>query len=68
MEHGVERAIDSDVLRDVMVLELKSGLSFQVSEVSRVARQEVVHRDDFVPLGEEPIAEVAAEKSGAAGN
>ena len=32
-------------------------------DVPGVARQEVVHPDDVVPFGEEPVAEVASEEA-----
>ena len=37
-------------------------------DVARVARQQVVDRDDLVALGEKAVAEVAAEEPGAAGD
>ena len=37
--------------------------SCEVRDVARVAGQQVVHRDDLVPLGEQPVAEVASRGS-----
>ena len=68
MEHGVEGPVDRDELRDVVVHETETGLPGQVRDVPQVTGQQVVHRDDLVPPGQQPIAEVAAEESRAAGD
>src|SRR6266508_4498144 len=43
-------------------------LSGEVRDVAKVARYEVVHRNDLVPLGEKPVAEVAPQEPRAAGD
>src|SRR6266498_5836203 len=68
MQNGVERSFDADELRHVVADEPEPRLSGEASDVAKVARYEVVHRDDLVPLGEEPVAEVAPQKPGASGD
>jgi hypothetical protein len=55
-------------LRHVVVVELEVLLAEQVLDVGQVAGHEVVHGNDMVPFGQEPVAEVRAEEAGAARN
>jgi hypothetical protein len=57
-----------DELADVVVVELKPVEACQVLDVAQVARDEVVHADDMMAFGDEPVAEVGAEESGGAGD
>ena len=68
MENVVERPRQIDVARDVVVDELEIGPGTQMRDVVEIARQQVVHGDDAMAFGEEPVAEVGAEKAGAAGD
>ena len=62
MEHVVDRPVDRDRLGDVVLDEAEARPFEQVGDVPAVAGQQVVDADDLVPLGEEPLAEVGADK------
>ena len=68
MEHGIERPVDEDVLRDVVPHEAEPAVLLEVGEVLHVAREEVVHRDDLVAFGEQAVADVASQKPRAPGD
>ena len=46
----------------------KLPIAGQVGDVVGAAGDQVVHGDDVMALGQEPVAEVAAEEAGAAGD
>ena len=50
-----------------MANDLKPGMPDQVSDVFATAGEETVQTNDLVPLLDQPIAEVASQKSGSAG-
>ena len=64
----IQFALDVNELADVVVVELEAVEPREVFDVAQVARDEVVHPDHVVPLGDEAIAEVGAEESGRAGD
>jgi hypothetical protein len=68
VQHGVERAIDVDVLADVVLDEAKALMPKQVGDVVHVASNEVVHADDGVTFGNEPVAQVRPQEAGGAGD
>jgi hypothetical protein len=68
MQDRVDRPVHEDVLTDVVADEAEAAFGFEVRDVARVARQQVVHRDHIVPFAEQAIAEVAAEEACAAGH
>ena len=51
-----------------MVNELESAIACQVGNVVGAAGNQVVHGDDVMALGQEPVAEVAAKEAGSAGD
>ena len=57
MEDEVERTLEVDVVRDV-VLDEHEVAAGQVLDVGDVARDEVVHADDGVPVVEEVFGEM----------
>ena len=52
-------------LDDVVAEELEVGLREEMGDVGLLAREEVVDADHVVALGDQPLAEVAAEEAGA---
>ena len=58
MQNVVDRLINPDGFGDVVFEELKFGIVEQVGDVFSIARQEVVHADHAVPLGEKSLAKV----------
>jgi hypothetical protein len=68
VEHPVERTRHVQELRHVLLDELEVRAPQQVRDVVRRPGGEVVHPDDLVPLREEAVAEVGAEKAGRAGD
>src|SRR5262249_42260140 len=61
--HEVDRLLDLEVLRDVVVHE-QEVVSTQVLHVLERAGVEIVHADDTEVLRDEVIAEMGAEKAG----
>ena len=66
MEDRVEVPLDRYEPGDVVLDEVKPSIGFEVGDVAGVAGHEVVHGDDFVTFGEQPVAQVAAQESRAA--
>jgi len=64
---AVHRLVELEVLDHVVVDELERVVA-QVLEVLQRAGLEVVDADDAVPLAEQVLAQVGAEKPGSAGN
>ena len=66
----VEDAVDLDVERErhVVAHQLEVLVAHQVADVALATRVEVVHAEHFVAAGDQPVAEVAAEEAGAAGD
>ena len=59
------RAGHVDVVRHVVLDERETAFTGEVRDVVGGPGDEVVHGDDLVTVGEEPIAEVRADESGA---
>src|SRR3990172_4095530 len=55
-------------LDDVHLIPAEAVPSHQMLDVRKMARNEVVHRRHLMPIGDEAIAEVRANESGAAGH
>ena len=68
MQDVVQRPVDVDVVRDVVLDEPEALLPEQVRDVGRAARHEVVHARDLVPPREHELGQVRPEESGAAGD
>ena len=64
----VERPVDVDVVRDVVLDEREAVAADEVLDVARDAGDEVVDADDFMAALEEQLAEVRAEEARAAGD
>ena len=67
VEDEVDRPVDRDLLRDVVVQE-EEVVAADVLEVLERRRLEVVDADNAVPLREQVIAEMRAEEPGPAGD
>ena len=68
VEDRVDLAVDVDVLGDVVLDELEALVAGEVADVARVAGEQVVERDDRVPVGQQAVGEMRADESGAAGD
>src|SRR5204863_2847408 len=68
VQYVIERAVDVDVVGDVVFDEAEAVAAEEVLDVFRIAGDEVVHADDFVSAIEKELAEVRAEEAGAAGD
>ena len=51
-----------------MAHELEVRVPHEMSDIELSAREEIVERDDFVPILEQAFAEMGTEKAGAAGD
>ena len=68
MEDVVDISIDEEIVCDVVLNELELRLSSQMGDVCRATGDQVVDADDRVPLRDEAITEMRAEKPGTAGD
>jgi hypothetical protein len=57
--------IDLEIKRegDVMSKQLEAWVTDEMLDIALASREEVVEADDFMPVGEKPVAEVRSEKS-----
>ena len=53
---------------DILSNELEAGMAKEVADISKVAGDQVIHRHHRMAFGDEMIAEMASNESGAAGN
>ena len=67
MKNKIDSFIHSDVIRDIILDELKLRIPDEVGNVGGIAGDEVIDADDAVPLGDQAIAEVGTEESCATG-
>jgi hypothetical protein len=51
VHHGVDFSRDENIIRDIVLEEFEIGIPGQMSKVIRPAGDEIIHTDDFVPLG-----------------
>src|SRR5206468_7760357 len=63
VQDRVERSLDVDVLRDVLMDERKAPLWKQVGDVVGVPGDDVVDAEHLVPVGEESLAQMRADES-----
>ena len=63
VEHAVQWPLQLDEVGDVVEDELEVAVTFQVGEIGRRARDEIVHADHPVTLREQPVAQVRPEES-----
>src|SRR5208282_2482175 len=64
MEHVLHRAVDLHRLGDVVPQKPEVGVVGQMIDVPPRSRQQIVDADDLMPLGEEALAEMRADKAG----
>ena len=62
MENVIDRLLDQDVARDVVLDVPVILVPAQVRDVRRVPRDEIIDRDDPVPLRQEPVRQMRPEK------
>ena len=67
VEDEIHRAVDEDAFGDVL-LAIGKRRGIDVGDVVGVAGDEVVDRDNFVAFGQTTVAQMGAEKPGAAGD
>jgi hypothetical protein len=60
--------LDIERKRHIVAQQLETRVAEQMADVLLAAREEVVDADDIVPVGQEAITQVRAEKTGAAGD
>ena len=68
VEDRVDRAVDVDVVGDVVLDEVEAPVAEQVGDVARMAGRQVVERDDVVAIGQQPVRQVRADEAGPAGD
>src|SRR5262249_16773148 len=66
----MKNAIDfeQDGLHDVVAYQLEIGVIAQVHDVGALAAEIVIETDHFMPVAQQPAAQMRAEESCAAGN
>ena len=62
MQDGVQGPLELDEVRDVVEDQLEVGVAPQVGDIGRVPREEVVHPDHPVALGQEAVTQVRAKE------
>ena len=68
MQHRIHRAVDVDVVGDIVMDEGKVFVSSEMGDVPGIAGDEIVHRNDRMTLSEKTITEMRANKASAASN
>ena len=63
MDDGVNRAIESQRLRDVVPDEPEPQLACQVRQITFGAGQKIVEANDGVAFSQQPVAHVRADKA-----
>src|SRR5919204_6129123 len=66
VEDPVYPTRDLDRLRDVALLEREPGIAVGAGYVPQITGRELVEAEDFPAFGQEPLAQVRAEETGAA--
>jgi hypothetical protein len=67
VQHVIDRAVDVDVVGDVVADELEIAIA-QVRDVGEIARQQVVDADDGVAAIEQRFRQMRSDETGGAGN
>src|SRR5690242_6636989 len=62
VQYAVELALDVEIVGDVVLDKAEPRVAYQVRDVVGAPGDEVVHPDDVVLVGNEPIREVRAQK------
>ena len=68
VQDRVHGPVEKDVLRDVVEDEAVFPVSREMGDVPLVPGDEIVETDHFVPFGEKPIGQVAAEEARGSGD
>jgi len=55
-------------IRNVVVDEPKIFVASQVTDIRRITRDQIIHCDHAMSFGQQPIAQMRTQKTGAAGN
>jgi hypothetical protein len=63
VKYPIDVTVDREVIRDVVLLELKSGMIDHAVQVGSLSSQEGVETQDLPPLGQKSFAEMGTEKS-----
>ena len=68
MEDIVERALNVDVVSDIVLHKTEAGIPEVAGDVIRPARQQVVHTDDIVTFVKKAVGQVGPNKAGTTGD
>src|SRR6267142_2424491 len=63
MQHRIDRAVDVQIVDDVVLHELESGIAQQMRNIVRAAGTEIVHTEDFEAHLDKAIAQVTSQES-----
>ena len=56
----IERSVDMNIIRDVIMHERKIRLAEQMPDIIRRAGNEIIHADNFVAFGDKPVAKMTS--------
>jgi hypothetical protein len=68
MEDSIDLSFDVYEICDVVLDEPELRITKEVCDVIRASGDEIVKAYYFVPLGDEPVAEVRSDETGTAGD
>ena len=68
MKNIVRVARQIDVLRDIVLDEAKTIIAGEMLNIGDVARHQIIQTNDVMPLGQQKVAEMRPQKSGATRN
>ncbi len=68
MEHRIHRVVEAERLRDVVAEEAERRIPFEMGDIRLGAGQQVVRAQDVPPVGEQPLTQIGAEETSAAGD
>ena len=68
MKNIVHLSFKKDVVSNVVLEELELLVAEQMRDVRRVAGDEIIETDNAMPFGQQSVAEMGAEETGAAGD
>ncbi len=68
MQYGIQRPVDVDIVRDVILDERKILVSCQMRNIISGSRDQIVHADDLVAFGQKSITQVRPQKTSRAGD
>jgi hypothetical protein len=68
VQHHVDRSEGRDGFGQIARQAPEAAMGLQVRDVGRRAGEEVVQAGDLMPIGDQSLAQMAAEKPGSAGH